>query len=173
MHGGMLVAAVGAAGRGHYAAALIVSMTMALSLTGFSLILNAFEARVGSLDALARGGRARAFPRLAAALLFFGGAAVGLPGTAGFIADDLLLHALWSESVVSAVMMMIASALLAVATFATFARAFLGAPIRQLAPDLRSNERGFAILLVGLLVLLGTIPSLVVYPASVLLSKVG
>jgi NADH-quinone oxidoreductase subunit M len=172
MHGGMLFAAVGAAARGHYAAALIVSMTMTLSLTGFSLMLSSFEQRVGPLAALGRGGRARAFPRLAAALLFFGGAAVGLPGTSGFIADDLLLHALWGESVASAVMMILASAMLAVATFATFSRALLGTPLRQLAPDLQTNERGAAGLLIALLVLLGTVPAFVVSPVNVLMSRV-
>ena len=44
------------------------------------------------------GGRAGAFPRLAAAFALFGGAGVGLPGTAGFVADDLLLHTLWMDS---------------------------------------------------------------------------
>ncbi|MEO7996553.1 MAG: proton-conducting transporter membrane subunit [Gemmatimonadaceae bacterium] len=169
MHGGMLFAAVGAAGRGHYAAALIVAITMGIALTGFSIMLSALEARSGSLVTLMGGGRARAFPRMAACLAFFGGAAVGLPGTSGFIADDLLLHALWGESVTSAVMMILASALLAVAILAGFARAFLGKPVRQLAPDLQSTERVAAVMLVALLIALGVAPSLLVDPVSALM----
>ncbi|MEO7360337.1 MAG: proton-conducting transporter membrane subunit, partial [Gemmatimonadaceae bacterium] len=170
MHGGMLFAAVGAAGRGHYAAALIVAITMGFALTGFSIMLSALEARAGSLASLIGGGRARAFPRMAASLAFFGGAAVGLPGTSGFIADDLLLHALWGESVASAVMMILASALLAVAILAGFSRSFLGKPTRQLAPDLLTSERAAAILLVVLLIALGIVPSVLVNPVSVLMN---
>lgn len=169
MHGGMLFAAVGAAGRGHYAAALIVAITMSLALTGFSIMLTALEARAGSVATLTGGGRARAFPRMAACLAFFGGAAVGLPGTSGFIADDLLLHALWGESVGSAVMMILASALLAVAILAGFARAFLGKPVRQLAPDIQGAERAAALVLMTLLIVMGIFPSILVDPVSALM----
>ena len=169
MHGGMLFAAVGAAGRGHYAAALIVAITMALALNGFSSMLSALEARSGAIASLVGGGRARGFPRMAASILFFGGAAVGLPGTSGFIADDLLLHALWGESVVSAVMMILASALLAVAILAGFARTFLGKPVRQLAPDLLPTERFAVIGLVLVLIVLGIVPSILVDPISALM----
>jgi NADH-quinone oxidoreductase subunit M len=169
MHGGMVFAAVGAAGRGHYAAALLVVVTMVLALAGFSAMLAAFEARVGRGPHADFAGRARAFPRLAAALFFFGGAAVGLPGTAGFVADDLLLHALWEESVWTAVTVIVASALLAVATLATFARVFLGPPQRYLAPDLLPRERRAAVVLMLLLVILGFVPALLVSPVNALL----
>lgn len=169
MHGGMLFAAVGAAGRGHHAAALLVAVTLGLALSGFGLMLAAFSARVGPLAALGPGGRARAYPRLAAAVAVFGGAAVGLPGTAGFVADDLLLHALWQESVGSAVLTIVASALLAVATLAGFARAFLGRPIPQLAPDLLGGERTVAVVLLLWLVVLGVAPGVLVNPLTVLL----
>ena len=102
-------------------------------------------------------------------MLFFGGAAVGLPGTSGFIADDLLLHALWGESVASAVMMILASALLAVAILAGFSRAFLGKPVRQLAPDLQTPERVAALVLVVCLVILGIVPSVLVDPVSIMM----
>lgn len=166
MHGGMLVAAVGAAGRGHYAAALLVVVTMVLALAGFGMMLSAFEERVGVGEVPGFAGRARAFPRLAAAMAFFGGAAVGLPGTAGFVADDLLLHALWGESVAAAVLMIVASALLAVATLALFARVFFGPPQRHLAPDLSPGDRRMAVVLVSLLLILGFAPQLLVSPVN-------
>lgn len=169
MHGGMLVAALGAAGRGHSAAALLVVVTMVLALAGFSTMLSAFEERVGTGEVPAFAGRARAFPRLAAALAFFGGAAVGLPGTAGFVADDLLLHALWGESVTAAVLMIVASALLAVATLALFARVFFGPPQRHLAPDLAPGDRRVAVVLVALLLILGFAPQLLVTPVNAVL----
>lgn len=169
MHGGMLFSAVGAAGRGHHAAALLVVVTMSLALAGFSAMLAGFEERVGSGRVPDFVGRARAFPRLAAALAFFGGAAVGLPGTAGFVADDLLLHALWEESLWTAVTTILASALLAVATLATFARVFFGPPRRHLAPDLVVGERRIALLLLFMLVSLGFFPAVLVTPVNTLL----
>lgn len=168
MHGGMLFAAVGAAGRGHHAAAMLVAVTLGLALSGFAIMLASFEARVGPLSELHPGGRARAFPRLATAVAIFGGAAVGLPGTAGFVADDLLLHALWQESVASAVVTIVASALLAVATLAGFARAFLGRPVAQLAPDLLGGERAVVVALLAWLVVLGVAPGVLVDPLAAL-----
>jgi NADH-quinone oxidoreductase subunit M len=168
MHGGMLFAAVGAAGRGHHAAALLVAVTLGLALGGFGLMLGALEARVGPLAELTSDGRARAFPKLAAAVAIFGGAAVGLPGTAGFVADDLLLHALWQESVGGAVVTIVASALLAVATLAGFSRAFLGRPIKQLAPDLLGGERVVVVALLAWLVVLGFAPGMLVHQMGTL-----
>ncbi len=169
MHGGMLFAAVGAAGRGHHAAALLVSITLGLAISGLGIMLASLEARVGPLKGLQPGGRARAFPRLAIGVALFGGAAVAMPGTAGFIADDLLLHALWQESVPSAVGMILASALLAVATLRSFAASFLGSPLRLLAPDLEGSERFVLVVLVLWLVVLGFVPGVLVDPATELL----
>ena len=169
MHGGMLFAAVGAAGRGHHAAALLVAMTLGLALSGLGIMLSSLRERVGPLEALAPGGRARAFPRLAVGVAIFGGAGVGMPGTSGFIADDLLLHALWQESVGSAVAAIVASALLAVATLASFARVFWGRPLRLLAPDLDGGERLVLVLLIAWLLVLGLVPEVLVAPATALL----
>jgi len=169
MHGGMLFAAVGAAGQGHYAAALLVAITLGLALSGFGIMLASLQARVGPLESLAPGGRAGAFPRLAVGVAVFGGAGVGLPGTSGFVADDLLLHALWQTNVPSAVTMIVASALLAVATLSGFARAFWGKPLRQLAPDLEGGERLVLVVLVVWLVTLGFVPGVLVNPATELL----
>lgn len=169
MHGGMLFAAVGAAGRGHHAAALLVATTLGLALSGLGIMLTSLRERVGPLEALPPGGRARAFPRLAIGVALFGGAGVGMPGTSGFMADDLLLHALWQESVGSAVAAIVASALLAVATLASFARVFWGKPLRQLAPDLGGGERLVLVALVAWLVVLGLVPEVLVGPATELL----
>jgi NADH-quinone oxidoreductase subunit M len=169
MHGGMLFAAVGAAGRGHHAAALLVSITLGLSMSGLGIMLASLQARVGPLDTLPPGGRARAFPRLAIGVALFGGATVGMPGTSGFIADDLLLHALWQENVPSAVGMIIASALLAVATLRNFALSFLGKPLRLLAPDLGPPERLVLVVLSLWLIVLGFVPGVLVDPATTLL----
>ena len=162
MHGGMMFAAIGAAGRGHHVAALFVTLTMTLALAGLSLSVLALEARVGKVGLQRPSGRARAFPRLAAAFGFFCAAGVGMPGTAGFIADDLILHALWSESVVATVAVTVSSALLAVASLRAITRAFMGPPVKSVAPDLTPVERGVALMLILLLLGIGLLPQIVV-----------
>lgn len=173
MHGGFLFAAVGAAGRGHHAAALFVCLTMALALCGLFMMVTSLEDRVGPVNLMAPGGRARALPRLAAAFAFFGAAGVGMPGTAGFIADDLLLHALWEESVGATVVVILGSAILAVATLMAYSKVFLGRAVPSLAPDLGARERWVAVLLVFALVWLGIVPATLLEPADPFLRAVG
>lgn len=162
MHGGLMVAATGAAGKGHAVAALFVSLSMTLAVVGLCLMALALEARVGKVELQRPGGRARAFPRLAAAFGFFGAAGVGMPGTAGFIADDLILHALWSESVYATIAVALASALLAIATLRAITLCFMGPQTPSVAPDLMPSERVFAFALVMLLLVSGLTPQLVV-----------
>ena len=119
------------------------------------------------------GGRIQAFPRLAACFVLFGAAGVGLPGTAGFVADDLLLHTLWIESPASAVMVIVSSALLAVSTLVCFARVFLGPATRSVAPDLVRREALAGVLLLVLLLVLGIVPGVLLGPADAWLSDVG
>jgi NADH-quinone oxidoreductase subunit M len=162
MHGGLMIAATGAAGKGHAVAALFVSLSMTLAVVGLCLMALALEARVGKVALRRPRGLARAFPRLAAAFGFFGAAGVGMPGTAGFIADDLILHALWSESVYATIAVALASALLAVATLRAITLCFMGPQAVSVAPDLMPAERAFAFALVLLLLVSGLTPQLVV-----------
>lgn len=170
MHAGMLVAAVGAGGRGHFGAALLVAVTIVLALSGLALIQSSLEARVGKVSLTGpASGRARAFPRLAAAFAFFAAAGVGLPGTAGFIADDLLLHALWEESPAGAIVIIFASAILAIASLSMLARGFFGPPMRAIPPDLGGHERSVVIVLALLLLALGLFPQFLVGAAELVL----
>lgn len=171
MHAGMLVAAVGAGGRGHFGAALLVAVTIVLALSGLALMQSSLEARVGKVPMTGPAlGRARAFPRLAAAFAFFAAAGVGLPGTAGFIADDLLLHALWEESPAGAIIIIFASAILAIASLAMLAKGFFGPPMRAIPPDLALNERSVVIVLAVLLLALGLFPQFLVGAAELALA---
>lgn len=169
MHGGMILAALGAAGHGHAAAALMVVVTTAVALGGLGIAIDAFEARVGAAAIGPAGGRVHALPRLAAVFAFFGAAGVAMPGTAGFIADDLMLHALWEESVVATVMIILGSATLAVATLRAYASLFLGPAVPTVAPDLLARERAVVTTLLVLLLLLGIVPGYLLTPADVLL----
>lgn len=169
MHGGMLVASLGASGRGHSAAAIMVIITTAVALGGLGLMVDALEARAGAVRLATSGGRVQAFPRLAAAFALFGAAGVAMPGTAGFIADDLMLHALWGESVPATVMIIAGSAALAIGTLRAYAASFLGPARPTPAPDLRPRERVMTVSLLLLLIALGLVPGLLLTPADALL----
>jgi len=172
MHGGMLFAAVGAASIGNFAAALLVAITMGLALGGLGMMITSLEERVGPVVYRGPGGRVGAFPRLSAAFVLFAGAGVGLPGTAGFVADDLLLHTLWMESPASTVAVILSSALLAVATLICFSKTFLGRTTPSRAPDLYPTERLVAVVLVLLLLVLGFFPGLLLTPADAFLTPI-
>jgi NADH-quinone oxidoreductase subunit M len=172
MHGGMLIAALGTASIGNFAAALLVAVSMGLALGGLGMMITSLEERVGPVEFSGPGGRVGAFPRLALAFALFGGAGVALPGMAGFVADDLLLHTLWTESPASTVTMILSSALLAVATLVAYSKTFLGRTTPSRAPDLYARERFVAVALVLLLLLLGFAPGVLLSPADAFLSVV-
>jgi NADH:ubiquinone oxidoreductase subunit 4 (subunit M) len=108
-----------------------------------------------------------------AGFLFFGAAGVGLPGTAGFVADDLMLHALWSSSAIGTVITILASATLAIATWGTCIKTFFGKPrvwnsLGQ-GPDLSLRDRLFSISIAASLLALGLFPRLLMDSANLLL----
>jgi NADH-quinone oxidoreductase subunit M len=170
MHAGMLLAAVGSASLGNYAAALLVAIAMGLALGGLGIVIASLEERAGPVVFSGPGGRAGAFPRLTVAFALFGGAGVAIPGTAGFVADDLLLHTLWMVSPASTVIVILSSALLAVATLGCMASVFFGRMTSSLAPDLHPRERIVVVALVTLLVVLGLAPGLLLGPADAFLT---
>jgi NADH-quinone oxidoreductase subunit M len=169
MHGGMLIASIGAASIGNFAAALLVAVTMGLALGGLGLMLVSLEERVGPVSYTGPGGLLGAFPTLGTAFALFGGAGIAVPGTAGFVADDLLLHTLWMESPASTIAVILASAVLAIATLIAYAHTFLGRAAVSVAPDLGSVERAAAVALLLLLVVLGLVPGLLLEPAEAFL----
>ncbi len=168
-HGGMVLAALGAASLHNYAAALLVTVSAGFALGGLGIIIASLEERVGVVTYGRSSGRVGAFPRLAVAFALFGAASVAMPGTVGFVADDLLLHTLWMESPVGTVVMILASAMLAVSTLICYAHVFLGRPAVLLAPDLVPRERVVAVALAALVLILGFAPGLVLYPADAFL----
>ncbi|MEP7118965.1 MAG: proton-conducting transporter membrane subunit [Acidobacteriota bacterium] len=172
MHGGLILAAIGVASRDNFAAALLVTVAGSLALGGLGIMITSLEQRVGPVRFTKLGGLARSFPRLTAAFALFGVAGVAMPGTAGFIADDLLLHTLWRDSPGSTVIVILSSALLAVSTLVTYSTVFLGKAVPVLAPDLTARERVVAVVLLALLVVLGVAPGWLLAPADAFLSVV-
>jgi len=97
---------------------------------------------------------------------------VAVPGSAGFVADDLLLHTLWMESPASTVAVILSSAMLAVSTLRCYSQVFLGKATAALAPDLTARERVVAVALLLLLLVLGLAPGWLLGPADAFLSVV-
>jgi NADH-quinone oxidoreductase subunit M len=172
LHGGLILAAVGAASHDNFAAALLVTVAGGLALGGFGIMITSLEERVGPVRFSQPGGRSHSFPRLGAAFALFGAAGVAMPGSAGFVADDLLLHTLWMESPASTVAVILSSAMLAVSTLRCYAYVFLGKTTLALAPDLTARERVVATALLLLLLVLGVAPGWLLGPADAFLSVV-
>jgi NADH-quinone oxidoreductase subunit M len=170
MHGGMLMAAIGTASLGNFAAALLVAVSMGLALGGMGMMITSLEERVGRVRFAGPGGMGATFPKMAVLFAIFGGAGVGLPGTSGFVADDLLLHTLWMVSPVATVLVILSSALVAVATLHTLSKVFFGRATPSLAPDLGLRERIVATALILALVTLGIVPKVLLGPAEGFLS---
>lgn len=164
MHAGMLLAVLGSSALGHPGAALMVAVTVGLALGGIGMMITSLEERVGNASFSGPGGRVGAFPKLALAFAVFGFAGVAVPGTAGFIADDLVLHGLWMDNPASAIAIILSSAILAVATLVAYSRVFLGGNTPSRAPDLYPRERLVAAALVLVLIFLGLFPNVLLDP---------
>lgn len=138
--------------------ALLHAIETVVARTGLLLIASAIAARVGTTDVRLLGGLAARAPRMATGFLLLSAAAIGLPGTTGFVSEDLIVQGLLKTHPVAATMLLIATALNGILLFRLFQRAFLSAPsphngalqLREFA-DLLRRERWVSVLLVGLL----------------------
>lgn len=142
---------------------------VSLALTLLVGVFQAVEARTTDVD------RPRGFlglgfhaPRLA---VFFAAGVlglVGLPGTIGFVAEDLLFHGAMEAHAIWGVALPIAALLDAVAAFGLLTRLFLGRRGLHVAaiPDARPAERWLLTVPVVLLVLGGVVPGALIGPRA-------
>lgn len=136
-----------------------------LAVSGWLVIAGAFERRLGTTDVTLLGGLRERAPLLSWLLLFFGLAGVGLPGTLGFVGEDLLVHGVLEHHPWLALGYIVATALLAIAILkAIFAAAF--GPMGQVrlppAPwhaDATPAERRWLLALAAPLVVFGLWPA--------------
>lgn len=149
----------------HFAAA-------SLFLTGLSLVAWGVRARFGSAR---EGGLADHARHASAAFLLFGLAAAGFPGTLCFVSEDLLLHGVIEHAPVIGTLVVITTALSAIAMIRLYFRVFLG-PARPSArrdlapppiPDLFPREKAAFGILLAALIGLGVAPSPAVSAAQV------
>lgn len=138
---------------------LTLWISVGLALTGLALAIASVEARVGQRSFDARLGLAARAPWLAAAFVILGLAAVGLPGTLGFIAEDLLVHGVLESYPGVGVVIVLATAANGYGLLRAFMRTFYGPPPAGLAVgDVLGRERFALTVLVLLLVAAGLVP---------------
>ena len=138
------------------AGALVYWLVVAVATSSLATILRLVESRHGQPIAGDQFlGLAHRFPRLATFFVVSGLALVGMPGTLGFCADELLLHGALASHPQLGIALPLATALNAYSLYRLFSRLFLGSPGVALegVPDARPRERW--VLALGLLLLIG------------------
>ena len=142
--------------------ALVYWMVVTIATTALAIVLQGIEQRLPSAE-FDGGflGLAGPFPRLATFFVACGVALVGMPGTLGFIADELLLHGALESHPRLGLVMPLAAALNAFHLFRLFSRLFLGSPGPKLAgvPDARLGERLALTGALALLIIGGLLPA--------------
>lgn len=136
--------------------ALLHWWVVAFAMGGLCAVYRALEARSTTVFA-PRGylGFGVHTPRLAVFFAVCGLTLVGLPGTLGFAAEDLLFHGALEASPVLGMALPVATALNAISMFRLFSTLFLGRRASQTTPipDARLRERvalaGVVLLLIG------------------------
>ena len=138
--------------------ALLTWQVLAIAGSGFAMTLAALEARRGSLALRGPGGSFARTPRMAVAFLVLGFASVGLPGTLGFIAEDLLVQGSVEEYPLMTFGLIVATALNGVTVMRCFFALFSGSRRHVGEPDLVNRERLALTIAVAVLVFAGLWP---------------
>jgi NADH-quinone oxidoreductase subunit M len=145
--------------------ALVHWIVVAASTTCLVAVYRLVETRIGAgITGDRYLGLARSFPRLAVFFLVSGLALIGLPGTLGFCAEDLLIHGTLESHPHLGVALPIATALFAFHIFRLFATLFLGRKPSGLfgVPDAIPRERFCLAVIVIFLILSGVAPAWIV-----------
>jgi len=141
--------------------ALFVMVNAGLASAGLLLLAGFLHARTGSSDLSRYGGLARRAPLLGCFFLIVALAAIGLPGTSGFVGEFLVLlgafRAHWALASVAVLGVVLSAAYLL--TF--YERAFLGPATRAATgtlPDLGAREAGTAAVISAVIFWVGLFP---------------
>ncbi len=159
-HVGLVVAGIAALNMQGLQGAVFQLLNFGVIAGGLLLLTGFLHHRLGSTDLASLGGLARPLPRLTAFFLLLGMAAIGLPGTNGFVAELLILIGIFQFSPSLALIAVLGVILGAAYFLGFFQRTFLG-PVTDAtvatAEDLRPRELvvagvlGIAVLIVGCL----------------------
>jgi NADH-quinone oxidoreductase subunit M len=106
--------------------ALLQRLAMGITSAGLLLVIAQLEARAGTTDIMRLQGQGRRFGTLTAAFFVLSAAALGLPGTLHFVAEDLLLHGLLRTNALHALGFLLSTVLCGIALLRLFFRVFQG-----------------------------------------------
>jgi NADH-quinone oxidoreductase subunit M len=138
-------------------------MVVALASTGLIGVVRILEVRVLDVaDPTSHLGLAVRTPRLATFFILAGLALVGLPGTMGYCAEDLLFHGVQDHHPVMGVSLLLATAVNAINLMRLYSILFLGVLPKNVIeiPDAMPRERWPLVVLVLLLIGGGLFPSI-------------
>jgi NADH-quinone oxidoreductase subunit M len=148
---GTVMAALAVATHDAVTGALVASLALGLTSAGLIVLAWAVEGRTGTASMAELGGLVGRAPRLGLAFLALGLAQVSVPGSLGFIAEDVMMHGIVGNHAVAGALLQVATALNAATMFRAYARAFLGPLPRDGrlhgVLDLVARERAVAVVL--------------------------
>jgi NADH-quinone oxidoreductase subunit M len=158
-HSSLVLVGLGAATTIGLTGALSLWPSVALSLTGFGLVLRCVESRTGRVSLAGFQGLDAHVPMLAALFLLTGLASVGFPGTAGFVGLELLVEGTARAAPLSGAAVVVVAALNGLAVVHAYFRIFAGRP-REATIDLRVRppERVAVLILTALILGGGLVP---------------
>ncbi len=131
---------------------------------GIFILIGFLHHRTGSTELVSLGGVAKTMPLLASFFFIFGLAGMGVPGTNGFVAENLIIISTLETHTGAGIAALIGIVLGAAYFLSIYQNAFLG-PIRNdvvaEAMDLRKRELVIAIIFIILIMLGGIFPSII------------
>jgi NADH-quinone oxidoreductase subunit M len=140
---------------------ILQTISLGIGTTGLILTTSWLQVRAGTVDLREMGGMVARFPKMAWAFLLLGLCLVGAPGTIGWIAEDLLLHALLVQHPLVATLFLLVNVLNGVTILRVFFLAFLGPTRGEIGPsvtDLQRRESLVAFAVIGAAVAFGLAP---------------
>jgi NADH-quinone oxidoreductase subunit M len=149
------------------AGAVLFFQVLAVASSGFVMVIAALEARRGTLSLHAPQGSPVRTPRMATAILVLGLATVGIPGTIGFVAEDLLVQGSVEEYPALAFALIIATAINGITVMRLVLWLFSGTTDHSGERDLTGRELLAMTVAIGLVVIAGLLPALWLPGASV------
>lgn len=142
---------------------LLQLINFSLISSGLLLLTHFLRQRTGSTELVQLGGAAQSMPLLSGFFVFFGLAALGMPGTSGFPAELLILLSVFKSHTGAGLTALVGLVLLMAAILNAWRKVFLGRPLNSLierAPDLRPREKLTLSALALLILLFGFFPTL-------------
>ncbi len=131
---------------------------------GIFILLGFLHHRTGSTEVVSLGGVAKTMPLLATFFFIFGLAGLGVPGTNGFIAENLILISVLETHTGAGIAALVGIVLAAAYFLTIYQRAFLG-PVKNdvvsTAMDLRTRELLLTIGFCVLIIIFGIFPDII------------